>query len=469
MKKPYLNALATKTEPLIKSFGGVNTALDALSADSSHSPQMQNVSASSNGALSPREGRTNTAAADGEILFLGVLEGQFITCVVKKNGVCRWQYFGGGAWVTICTVDESPTGRYDLVKFIDKSVLVTGKVYTVGGVDKTKCYFAEYDGSSFTASNETNMPASDMLETVNGRLCAASTKTDKVYLGGIMDASVWFDISDGVEQNVITQNGETGEGMATFGDHIVYLKPHSVSELYGNTPDTYRMITVSESIGCVAGKTLCSEKSLLWLSGKGVCSYSGGAVPKIISQGIEKYIQNIDTDRQKEACAGSDGKRYIISLPQTGGGKINCVLNLDTLEWFVEDNADFTGFARMGDTLYGATADGKIYALWDKSSTETVEWSWRSKTFRIAPSEKESVRRISVIADVDGEMCVACVNSDGGRAEKTVSSAGRIFSTIRLHPSFFHSRDSFYIEISGKGKCKVHTVSAKMRSIKGEA
>lgn len=457
--KAYLGNLKTKTEKLISSFGGLNTAVSEFGLSPSESPLMQNISAVANGALSPCEERTVFASADGEVQFIGVFEGKYISAVIKQSGSCYWKYYDSG-WVTICQVDESPTGRYDMLKFIDKTILVTGKVYQVSGIEKTKSYWARLTNGTVTSGNKTVMPAADMIETINGRICAAYTQTDKLYLGGIMDSDVWFDIADGLDENIITQDGENGEAIAAYADHIVYLKGHSVSELYGNTPDTYKMITVSESIGCIAGKTVCSDRSLIWLSGKGVCIYSGGAAPKVISGKIEKYIQNLDRTRLSEAVAGTDGRRYIICLPQIGGSFINCVLNIDTGEWFCEDTQKFVGFAKMGDVLYAATENG-IYTLWQAETCP--EWSWDSKVWRIAPAERENISRVNVIADIDGEMTVTCINDRGETAQETFTG-GRTFAQIRLHPSFFHANDTFKLRLSGEGKCKVYAVEVKFRS-----
>ncbi len=455
--------------PLINEFLGISTETEPICCDKHFSPGMKNISAASKPSLKTREGRTVFSELTGEVLFMSVIEGKYLCCVEKASGVCRWKYYKDG-WQTICNVSESPTGRYDMIYFMDRSILCCGDAVTIGGIVKTHSYYVKFENGNMTSGTETKMPRCDMLETVNGRICAAFSRNAELNLGGIMDREVWFDIDDGLSQTVITQNGECGSAIKVFSGHLIYFKPHSYGELYGNTPDSYKMISGSESIGCIAHNTIADCGNLLWLSSEGVCSYSGGALPKIISAPIQKYIKNIDFERISLAAAGTDGERYIICLPQKGDAFINCTLCLKTGRWFVEDGMQFTHFALLGDDLYGAAANGVIYKLWDENSDEEISWEWESKVFKIDAAKKLSLRRIYVIGDIRGSFSIKIKNDENeqSEAEYTVLGesgvTGRHIFSVNLHPKLFSQSDTFQVILSGTGYANIYSVSVNMRA-----
>ena len=467
--KPYIKNPGKKLVPLISEFLGVSTEAPPICCGAKNSPQMKNISAVSAPALKTREGRTEFTSLSGEILYMSVIEGKYLCCVEKTGGVCKWRYYDNG-WHDIRQVAESPTGRYDMIYFLDRSILCCGDKVTQGGIDKTHSYYVKFEDGNMISGVETCMPQCDMLETVNGRICAAFSENSELNLGGIMDRTVWFDIDDGLTQTVITQNGECGSAIKVFAGHLIYFKPHSYSELYGNTPDSYKMISGSESIGCIAYNTVVDCGNLLFLSSEGVCSYSGGALPKIISAPLQKYIKNLDMSRVSLAAAGTDGERYIICLPQKGGEFINCTLCLKTGQWYVEDNTQFISFALLGDDLYGATANGKIYRLWDSGSNEEITWNWSSKVFKIDAAKKLSLRRIYVMGDITGSFRIKIKNDENEESEAEYSVLGesgidgrKIFS-VNLHPKLFSQSDTFRIILSGTGSACIYAVSVYMRA-----
>ena len=464
MKNP-----GTKSIPLISEFHGISTEVDPICCDKNYSPYMKNISALSEPSLKTREGRTLFSMLLGTPLFVSVLEGRYLCCVEKESGVCYWEYYDNG-WHTITTVEESPSGRYDMLFFMDRTLLCTGKTQMINGTERQRTYSVRFEEGVPVSGVDTTIPRCDMMATVNSRLCIAYSGHAQLYLSGIMNRNKWYDIDDGLAQNVITTKAERGSALKVFSGHLMYFTPHYYGELYGNTPDSYKMVSGSESIGCIARDTMVECGSLLWLSSEGVCSYSGGALPKIISAPIQKYIDNIDYDLVSTAAAGSDGKRYIICLPQKGGTYINCVLCLKTGRWFIEDDMNFRFFTLMNDDLYGITASGIIFKLWDEKSSENVPWEWRSKVFKIDASKKLSLRRIHVVGDIRGSMNIKIKNNENEESEATYTvfeesgiSGRRVFS-VNLHPKLFSQSDSYQVILSGRGSANIFAVSVDVRA-----
>lgn len=471
MKRPYYKNMGTKICPIISSFYGIDTSCDPLRVKTGKASEMSNISAVSSPSLKPREGRKLIDTITGEVLFFGVIQGKYFTVVLKINNICYWKYYKAG-WISICVVDESPTGKYDMLTFINKVILVTGKPVTVSGIEKTKHYFIRFDENEvMTFGSSTVMPVSDMAETINGRIAVSYSKNDKLYLGGIMNSDAWFVIDDGLEENVITQNGECGTALKSYNGHLVYFKPHSFGEIYGNTPDTYSMIMVSESIGCLSDKSCIDCGSLIWLSDNGILSYKGGALPKDISIEIRGVLDKLDKNKVKSTVAGTDGRRYIICLPIENENYINCVLNLETGEWFKEDSLHFKHFANKDGKLYGVDALGKIYILWDDTSTEEPLYEWVGNVTEASLNSSINLKRIYTLCDIQegGNISVKIVNDSNEKMEETIAFCecnlkGRQKLKVNLHPKMFHKRNSFKIIITGQ-KSTIHSIATEGRMI----
>lgn len=463
----YLRSLGNKREILISNFKGVHTAFEEDSCPDEYSPCMKNISSSAYPGLKTREGRENIASTEGQILFMGCIEGKYLSCVIKNNGICKWMYFDK-EWKEICTVEESKEGRYDLIYFINATILVCGVEEKKNGISYGISYVLNFSDGKANVTKECVMPLGDMTDTINGRMAAAYSGGSDVYLGGAMDRGVWFEIDDGLHLNIITQNCENISAIKTYGGHLVCFKEHSFGEIYGNTPDTYTHITVSEMTGCVAEKTICDCGRLLWLSEDGVCSYGGGALPQIISSPIQKYIDNIDIENRKNACAGFDGKHYIITLPQIGGKKINCVLDVEKGIWTIHDNLPFIGFCNMNGNLYGATESGEILKLFSEGD-ESVPWQWKSKSFGSGIFRKKGLRRIYVEAEYSGELCVKVLGDNvvSGAEETFTNKENKMTKRrlhIDLHPGFLGRCDTFSINLQGEGVCRVLSIDLLLRN-----
>ena len=471
LKRPYIKSLGTKITPLVTSFSGLDTSRDPLRVQKGRASEMTNVSAVSSPAIKPREGRTLIDTLNGKILFFGVIKGLYLTVVLKKADGCYWEYYDG-VWKNICKVDESPTGKYDMLTFLSKTILVTGKVYTVSGIKKTRHYYVSFDeNGNMTYGNKTVMPVADMAETVNGRIAVSYTKNDNLYLGGIMDSDVWYEIDDGLSQTVITQNGEYCTALKTYNGHLIYFKPHSFGEIYGNTPDTYQMMMVSESTGCLSDKSCIDCGRLIWLCDNAILSYSGGALPTDLTAGLRGIMARLDRDRAKEAAAGSDKRRYVICLPVDENSWINCVLNLETCEWYTEDSKHFLFFANMDGNLYGADNEGNIFMLWDAFSEEEPVFEWRTNVYETDAASKMNLNRLHILCDIKagGYINAAIVNDIGEESEETIAFAscqktGRQHLRLNLHPRFFHGRNTYKVIISGQ-KATVHSICSEGRSI----
>lgn len=189
------------------------------------------------------------------------------------------------------------------------------------------------------------------------RLWGCSNKNNEIYASKLGDATNWFAYGDGLSTDSYALTiGTEGEftGIAKQNNAILFFKENWVHKIYGTKPSNYCLTTYN-----VPGVEKGSEKSLVWINGTlfykskyGVCLYSPGGTPTIISDyafGNNKYIN---------AVAGKYKHKYYISLLNTATNKYE-LYSYDTLKgiWNKEDDTQFINTVTYNDNLY--FIDGK--------------------------------------------------------------------------------------------------------------
>ena len=133
-------------------------------------------------------------------------------------------------------------------------------------------------------------------------------------------------------------------GMIPYGGAVCCFKEKRLIRVLGDYPSQYA--TAEEELEGVApgsGKSLCVVGGLLLYHGRqGVFAYGGGQ-PRLLSSEFGEI-------RYENAAAGTDGRRYYVSL--TGPDEPR-LLTWDSLTglWFREDDTRALDFCRLGGEL----------------------------------------------------------------------------------------------------------------------
>lgn len=189
------------------------------------------------------------------------------------------------------------------------------------------------------------------------RLWGCSNKNNEIYASKLGDPTNWFAYGDGISTDSYALTiGTEGEftGIAKQNNAILFFKENWVHKIYGTKPSNYCLTTYN-----VPGVEKGSEKSLVWINGTlfykskyGVCLYSPGGTPTIISD--EAFGNNTYTN----AVAGKYKHKYYISLLNTATNEYE-LYTYDTYKgiWNREDNTQFLNTVTYNDNLY--FTDGK--------------------------------------------------------------------------------------------------------------
>lgn len=189
-----------------------------------------------------------------------------------------------------------------------------------------------------------------MLE-VNNRLWACSSESNEIYSCKQGDPANWQAYGDGAATDSFAATvGCEGAftGIARQNDSVIFFKENWIVKLFGTKPSNYTLATYN-----VPGVESGSEKSVVWVNGVlyylshlGVCQYSPGGQPVIISErafGNRKY---------SNAVAGRHRSKYVISAQNDSDGYELFCFDTEKGLWTKEDDTAFEDCATYNNVLY---------------------------------------------------------------------------------------------------------------------
>lgn len=458
--KAYINDLGGKQRIPIQQFKGINTGISPLLIDDGQAEDMKNLDTRDFPLLKTRENRDEIISLTGTIHYFGTIDDAYLAVAYTHNNNTVWTHYKNSAWTTGQEV-EAANGE---------SVIFRGKnIYVNGSTDGGYCY----DGTTYSRLG--NMPVVHYIIAKTSRLYAIDKTKSLVYYSGPGDsgANEWTESIDGGAIELISPNNEKCSGITVFNDNVVIFKPHSMYELYGENSDYYKTVNITHSIGCISHRSIKEvSKSLYWL-GDSIYVYNGGSKPTDIGLPVKKYLDN-KGDLTK-ACAGTDGERYYLSLPQSDNTRALLVYDTRTSVWTVEEDSGFLQFATLQNELYGITAAGKIYKM-VSTATETFNWYWCSKYFSSGmPSMKQNWYSIYITLEIgdDATFKAEVINNKGQIAEAVTTISDTIGNgylkilRVMIPAAMGHNSDWMQIKLSGTGYCKVHNIERELRTRKG--
>lgn len=311
--------------------------------------------------------------------------------------------------------------------------------------------------NSFTAGKETgkvtikrSVPDLDFICENNYRLwgCSGSTIYSSKYGDPLNFQS--FDNSTGDSYNI--EVGTDGEftGCIPFGNYICFFKEDVLHKLYGTKPANYQLLT-SNIFGVQAGceKSMCIiNETLFYLGRNGVYAFTGG-VPELVSA-------NFGTKRFTHGCAGSDGKKYYISM-LSGAERGIFTFDVSRNIWLKEDNVKAVDFADVEGILYFISEDNNMYKVdvADDESGEVIEWGATFCPFNETVNERKGYSKMSMRVELDkGSWLKVEVKADNELWKEVYTTHNKAAGTIviPIHPN---RCDSFKVRLTGKGYCKI--------------
>lgn len=181
-------------------------------------------------------------------------------------------------------------------------------------------------------------------------------KDDTIYVSKLGDACN-FNVFDGIASDSFTVSaGSAGRftGCCGFKGYCCFFKENVIYKLYGDLPSNYQLMD-SASLGVAdgSGSSLSiAGEVLYYLSRTGIVAYSGGFPQSMAAPFGEECYRN--------AVAGSDGRRYRVSMQNSAGEYEMFVYDTACGMWHKEDSMQVTAFAGEKN-LYWLDASGQLW------------------------------------------------------------------------------------------------------------
>lgn len=420
--------------------------------------------------------RDNTSGNDRLILF-----SEETTPYVQINCKGIGKNFIIGDWVSFSDIDGSNTSEmYKELNgdttFADK---LNGNYFKI--YDKSDDYITikldlhasvDYRGPINVFKK---MPSVDFVIENENRLWGCSNKNNEIYASKLGDATNWFAYGDGLSTDSYALTiGTEGEftGIAKQNNAILFFKENWVHKIYGTKPSNYCLTTYN-----VPGVEKGSEKSLVWINGTlfykskyGVCLYSPGGTPTIISDyafGNNKYIN---------AVAGKYKHKYYISLLNTATNKYE-LYSYDTLKgiWNKEDDTQFINTVTYNDNLYfidGKTnyigsIDGKENLFTTVTNSELffenpIEWEVETGNLYDNELNVKYINQLQILMELNekSEVEIFIKTKVNGEYRQIKSIYAQDKRTVNY--TFLPSRADFLqIRFKGRGKALLYQINIR--------
>ena len=307
---------------------------------------------------------------------------------------------------------------------------------------------------------------SDKLIEVNNRLWGCSSQANEIYSCKQGDCTNWQAYGDGIATDSFAATvGCEGDftGIARQNDSVIFFKENWIIKVYGTKPSNFQTAMFN-----VPGVEKGSGKSIVWINGvlfylspKGVCRYSPGGQPVVISEsafGEMKY---------KNGVAGRHREKYVLSAENESGE--HELLVYDTIKglWHKEDGTEMTDTVSYNSKLYyvdGATKhlmcmeedDNLIEELDGFENEGQFDWSCETGDLYDSDFDAKYISKIRIHADIEesGSFKVFAKFRDGGawmmlrELEKSRSKPRSVDIAVRRS-------DFLRLRLEGTGQCRI--------------
>lgn len=374
--------------------------------------------------------------------------------ITIDNTLAKWEYASN------IFVNAEEDGKLSInTHIVDKT---DDCITIIALLDENK----EFENMAITV--ERVVPDMAFITECNNRLWGCSKDGHEIYcckLGDVKNWNCFIGISTDSWAVTIGSDGKF-TGAITYLGYPIFFKE-----------DCLIKISVSSTGGHQTKETRCrgvqkgSERSLAILnetlyykSSTSVCAYAG-SLPVSISDVLGEV-------RYSDAVASTIDDRYYISMKDRNGKYTLFVYDSTTGFWSKEDDTEVLYFCRHGDDLYYIdVADNKmksvrgtlLYDVPEKAMEGKFEWFVESGTIGYTSPDNKYISRVNVriSLEVGTNVDFYLQYDSSGEWEHKFNMSGRGTKTFTI-PVIPKRCDHFKYKISGKGGCKIHSITKTM-------
>lgn len=321
---------------------------------------------------------------------------------IQRSGV--GEGFSADDWVRVSDM----AGDCESLNSSQK-ILECGEDYLILNCDISKS--VEYTGSMKV---ERVVPAEmDFIICCDNRLWGCSSKNNRIYACRLGDPKNWESYGDGISTDsywvdVSTEGDFTG--VTVSGGAVYFFKENCLHKIIGTKPRNYT-VTTYKDLGIQKG----SHDSAVWIkdrlfyhSAVGVCVYSPGGEPAIISD--DAFGDNSYCD----AVGGKHMNKYYLSLKNVSTGEYELyVFDTDISCWIKEDTERFSSTVTYNNLMYYVNDITGYLGCVEKESDNLLRKSYEEFKVNIPSNSIGEITDMfgdvqvqgieTVLGDVDGD------------------------------------------------------------------
>lgn len=312
-------------------------------------------------------------------------------------------------------------------------------------------------------SVERRVPDMAFVTECGNRLWGCSADGHELYCCKLGDVKNWNCFQGISTDSWAATVGSDGAftGAITYLGYPTFFKEDSFIKIAISTTGAHQTKeTACRGVQAGSGGSLAIVNETLFYKSAGcICAYNG-SLPVSVSD-------DLGEDRYSEAVAGAVGDRYYISMRGSDGKYDMFVFDSKTGIWCREDETRALCFARYKDDLYYIDGgDGCIKSVGGTApfsgggTEDEVLWSVESGAIGYTSPDNKYVGRINLRITLEAGTSVdffVQYDSSGEWEQKfNMSGVGTRTYSVPFIP---RRCDHFRYRISGKGDCKIHSVT----------
>lgn len=210
-------------------------------------------------------------------------------------------------------------------------------------------------GITLTGTVSRTMPDLDFVIEWNNRLWGVSNADNTIYACKLGDPKNWQYFQGTSLDSYYAQQGTDGlwTAVGEYSNHIIFFKEDSMARVYGSSPSSFQ-ITNAKCFGVESNssKSVVTINDVVFYKSKiGIMAYYGNS-PVCISDNFNEKSRN--------AVAGTEGRKYYVSLQRESGGYELLVYDTDLKVWHKEDNTRMRSTSMIKNTLYYIEYDSDV-------------------------------------------------------------------------------------------------------------
>lgn len=306
----------------------------------------------------------------------------------------------------------------------------------------------------------------DKLIEVNNRLWACSSESNEIYASKQGDCENWQAYGDAISTDSFAATiGCEGAftGIARQNDSVIFFKENWILKVYGNKPSNYAISKFN-----VLGVEKGSGKSLTWINGVlfylsplGVCRYSPGGQPVVISKsafGNKKY---------KNGVGGRHRNKYYLSAQNEDGEYELFVYDTEAGMWHKEDDTQFLSAETYNNILYYIDGNTNMLMCADKEHNliEAMDgyeqegaFDWCCETGNLYQSEfaAKYISKLQILAKIEqgGYLNILAKFRDKGEWMPLKVIRNEIERPRQIQIAVRRA-DFLKIRLEGRGQCQI--------------